>query len=651
VTIRRNTSLQAPRVAPYGSWKSPISAERIASGSMKLSQIALDGETVYWCEDRPGESGRTVLVRWHPRAGPEDFTPALYSVRSRVHEYGGGSFVVSNGTVYFTNFADQRIYRQEAGGEPLPVTVESARRFADGVLDSGRHHLIWVCEDHSAGSKEPANSLVSIPLEHSSEFRTLVSGNDFYSSPRLSPNGAYLAWLTWNHPNMPWDGTELWVGELASDGSLMASRKVVGGAQESIVQPEWSPDGFLYFISDRTGWWNLHRWREGHVEALCTMEAEFARPQWVFAMSTYGFASTSRILCTFSTGGVWRLGILDTLSGELERIDTPYTDISYLQVAERQALFCGGSPTLPQAIVRMDLSSQQLQVVRQSAPVDVPPEYLSIPETLEFQSTGSRAAYAFYYPPLNPLCRPPAGELPPLLVRSHGGPTAASSTALSWDIQYWTSRGIAVLDVNYGGSTGYGRQYRDLLYGQWGVADVEDCVNGARFVVQRGRVDGNRLAIRGGSAGGYTTLCALTFYDLFKAGASYYGVSDLETLARDTHKFEAHYLDRLIGPYPEQRELYLQRSPIHFTHRLSCPLIIFQGLDDRVVPPNQAETMVQALRSKGLAVAYVPFAGEQHGFRKADTIKRALSAELYFYSRVFGFALAEAVEAVNIENL
>ena len=641
-----------PQVAPYGSWKSPITSDLIASGIIRLGQIALDGDDVYWVEMRPAEGGRYVIVRRTPGGRTTDVTPPPFNARTLVHEYGGGAFAVAEGTVYFSNFADQRLYRQEPGAQPRPITPEAKLRYADGVVDRRRGRMICVREDHTDPAQEAVNAIVSLDLEGDPEGgRVLVSGNDFYSSPRLSPDGTRLAWLTWNHPNMPWDGTELWVGELRADGSLGRAERVAGGPRESIFQPEWSPDGVLHFVSDRTGWWNLYRWRDGRAEPLTEMEAEFGRPQWVFGMSTYAFASADHIICAYTQRGIWHLASLDTATRALKPIEIPYTEIAYVRAAPGRAVFLAGSPIEPASVVQLDLATGRIEVLRRSTEAAIDPGYLSSPQAIEFPTEGGLTAYAFFYPPQNRDYVAPPGERPPLLVMSHGGPTSAASTTLNLGIQYWTSRGIAVLDVNYGGSTGYGRAYRERLDGQWGIVDVDDCVNGARYLVERGLVDGQRLAIRGGSAGGYTTLCALTFRDVFKAGASYFGVSDLEALTKETHKFESRYLDRLVGPYPERRDLYRERSPIHFAHRLSCPAIFFQGLEDRVVPPSQAESMVEALRAKGLPVAYVTFEGEQHGLRRAESIKRALDAELYFYSRIFGFEPADPVEPVPIENL
>ena len=586
-----------------------------------------------------------------PDGQTTDVTPAPFNARTRVHEYGGAALTVSDGVVHFSNFADQRLYRQTSESAPQPITPETDLRYADAVIDAKRNRLICVREDHTDTEREATNALVSIPLDGTEDAQILASGNDFYSSPRLSPDGVRLAWMTWNHPNMPWDGAELWVGDIDADGLLDRTECVAGGVNESIFQPEWSPDGTLYFVSDRTDWWNLYRYQDGTVQPIYEMEAEFGRPQWIFGMSTYRFVSANQIICTYTQDGIWHLASLDTITRSLDQIETPYTSISNLQAIPGGVLFNASSSTESASIVRLDLATKQFEVICRSSEIKIDAEYFSHPQAIEFPTEGRLSAHAFFYPPQNRDYTAPADDLPPLLVISHGGPTSATSTALDLEIQYWTSRGIAVLDVNYGGSSGYGRAYRQRLNGQWGIVDVDDCVNGARYLAEGGYVDANRLAIRGGSAGGYTTLSALTFRDIFKAGASYYGISDLEAMTRDTHKFESRYLDSLIGPYPEEQDRYRERSPIHFTDRLSCPLILFQGLEDEVVPPNQAEMMVEALRTKGLPVAYVPFEGEQHGFRRSENIQRSLEAELYFYAQVFGFVPADPIDPVTIENL
>ncbi len=639
-----------PIVAPYGSWKSPITSDLIVSESIGLGQIVVDGEDIYWIEMRPTEGGRGVVVRRTPDGRTADVNPPPFNARTRVHEYGGGSYVAMDGVVYFSNFDDQQLYQGSPGEEPRALTPPVDMRYADAVIDRQRGRLICIREDHTAGG-EAVNTVVGVNLAGGDGGQVLVSGHDFYSSPRLSPDGARLAWLTWNHPNMPWDGTELWVAELDSDGSPGKTERVAGSVTESIYQPEWSPDGVLHFVSDRTGWWNFYRRRDGRIEALCEMEAEFGQPAWVFATSTYAFDAPGRIICSYVQQGTDHLASLDTATGKLDAIETPYTTIGGLQTCPGGVCFTGGSATEPASIVRLDLPSRKLEVLRRSSNIGIDPGYLSIPRPIEFPTEQGLTAHGIFYAPHNRDYTAPEGERPPLIVAIHGGPTGATDTELNLGIQFWTSRGIGILDVNYGGSTGYGRAYRERLDGQWGVVDVDDCVNGARYLAERGEVAAQRLAIHGGSAGGYTTLAALTFRDLFKAGASYFGVSDCEALAKETHKFESRYLDRLIGPYPERKDLYEARSPIHFTDRLSVPLILFQGLEDKVVPPNQAETMFDAVRAKGIPTAYLPFEGEQHGFRRKENIKRALDAELYFYGKVFGFEPADQIEPVQIENL
>ncbi|MDB5074951.1 MAG: dipeptidyl aminopeptidase/acylaminoacyl peptidase [Chloroflexi bacterium] len=638
------------QTAPFGTWKSPITSDLIVAESIRLGEIALDGEDIYWLEGRPAEAGRNVLVRRTADGVVGDVTPPPFNVRTRVHEYGGGAYVVNDGTVYFSNFADQRLYRQAPGGKPEPLTAENGMRYADGDVDRKRQRLVLVREDHSVEGREAVNTVVSIGMDGSDE-RVLVSGTDFYSTPRLSPDGSQLTWVTWNHPNMPWDESQLWVAPVDAAGGLGTPTLVAGGKNESIFQPAWSPSGELHFVSDRTGWWNLYRRRNGQIEALYPMEAEFGLPLWVFDMVTYGFAAADRIICSYIVNGSQHLASLNTSTGELSGLETPYTSFDGLKVNNTKAVFEGGSSTAPRAIVKLDLGTGQCEVLRRSSTIALDPAYISVAEHIEFPTERGLTAHGYFYRPTNAEYVAPAGEKPPLLVNIHGGPTGATSSAFDTTVQYWTSRGFAILDVDYGGSTGYGTEYRRRLNGQWGIIDVEDCVNGATYLVEQGLVDGNRLTINGGSAGGYTTLCALTFRDTFKAGASYYGVSDVEALATDTHKFESRYLDSMIGPYPARRDLYVERSPIHHTDQLARPLIIFQGLEDKVVPPSQAELMFEAVKAKGIPVAYLPFEGEQHGFRMAKNIKRSLDAEFYFYAKVFGYTPADAIEPVDIVNL
>ena len=701
------SSPQKP-VAPYGTWSSPLTAARVAAGAIRLDQIQLDGEDVYWVEGRASEGGRNVIVRRTPDGVASDVTPPTFNVRTRVHEYGGAAYAIDRGVVYFSNFADQRLYRQPLGAAPVAITAEGYY-FADCHVDATRGRLLCVREDHTKGG-EPTAAIVAVGIEGAkgakgatgakgvgaksasgASVHVLVSGADFYSDPIISPDGKSLAWLQWHHPNMPWDGTELWSAAVKADGTLGAKEKVAGGVDESIFQPEWSPDGVLHFVSDRTGWWNLYRRRNptsrqrfveagptsgkrfeaGQViEPLRPMSAEFGKPQWAFSMVTYAFASPTRIVATYSEAGRWKMALIESEERRFEPVALNLEPLQSIRANARTVYFVGASPTEPPAIVKMTIGAMETEVLRSSSSERIAPEWISVPEavtfrvTPEFQGPASaptdpqelrrgklpRDVHAFYYPPKNPNVVAPPDEKPPLIVLTHGGPTAATEDALDLRVQFWTSRGFAILDVNYSGSTGYGREYRDRLKGQWGIADVEDAVGAAQAMVAQGKADANRLIIRGGSAGGYTTLAALTFHRTFKAGASYYGISDIEVLARDTHKFESRYLESLIGPYPSAKNRYLQRSPIHFTDRLSCPLILFQGLDDKVVPPNQSAMMAEAVRKKGLPVAYVTFEGEQHGFRKAENIARALEGELYFYGEVFRFTIADTVEPVKIDN-
>ncbi len=638
------------QIAPYGSWKSPITAELIVAGTIRLEQLHLDGTNVYWSEGRPREGGRSCIVRQTPE-GPQDVIPDGFNARTRVHEYGGGAFTVKDGTVYFSNFSDNHLYQVTEGKEPVQITKDSAMRYADLVVDSARNRLICVREDHTTPApSDVVNTLVSVHLD-TGAVTVLASGNDFYASPRLSPNGKQLAWQTWNHPNMPWDGCELWVADVTEDGLLSNAHKVAGGSEESIFQPQWSPDGELYFVSDKTGWWNLYRLHGEVVEHVLPMDAEFGEPQWVFGQSTYAFASADTMVCAWNERGTWSLGTLDVRTGRLHRLDLPYTYIKEVHSDGVRVVFLGGSPTEFPAFVSYDLASGERTVLRRVSELSIDKAYISVPQAVEFETENGRTAYGFYYPPTNQDYRAPNGEKPPLIVQSHGGPTSATTDVLNLGIQFYTSRGLAVLDVNYGGSTGYGRPYRERLKGQWGIVDVEDCCNGALHLVKQGLADEQRLAIVGGSAGGYTTLASLAFKDVFKAGASYFGIGDLMVFVGDTHKFESQYMTSLIGPYPEREDLYRERSPIQHIDGLSCPVIFFQGLDDKIVPPNQAELMVEALRKKGIPVAYIPFPGEGHGFRMGPNIKRSREAEVYFYSRVFGFDLADDVEPVEIENL
>lgn len=645
----------------YGTWESPIKSSLIAENSITPLEIQVDEKgTAYWLELRPSENGRYVLRSSQQK---EDILSKPFNSRTRVHEYGGGSYIVQNDVVYFTHFPDQRIYRLKLGEnvEPTPLTSESkdaALRYADFRIDSIRNQIVAVHESH-LGEHDVQNSIVAIPLNDPSKLISLDQGYDFYSSPRISPDGKYLMWICWNNPNMPWDETELWIGEFnqGQTSELINKKKLFGKTNESIVQPKWSPNGkYIYFVSDRSGWWNIYRSTiDGQsVEQIYNMEAEFNGPAWQFGSSYYDFDSNGNLVTCYWTNGLAKLARIDVSSKKLTALPSTeiYTDIRSLHVHGNLVYFIGSSSIKPTEVVEYDIEKDTFRSLCTAANSPIDPRYLSVPEMITFK-TGNDIAYGIYYPPKNDDYPIPSSstELPPLLVRTHGGPTSATTSAFNLRIQYWTSRGYALLDVNYRGSTGYGRKFRDSLKDNWGIYDVQDCIAGAEHLVQQKKVDRNRLTIDGGSAGGYTTLCALTMYDYFSAGASHYGVTDLELLARDTHKFEARYLDQLIGAYPEKKDIYIERSPITHVKNLSKPIIFFQGSEDKIVLPSQAELMVNALREKHLPVAYVLFEGEQHGFRKAENIRRSLDGQFYFFSKIFRFQMADKVEPIEIENL
>ncbi|NIA23978.1 MAG: prolyl oligopeptidase family serine peptidase [Gammaproteobacteria bacterium] len=622
-----------PTVAPYGTWQSPISAASVAAGSVRLDEPRIDGDRVLWLESRPSDGGRTVVVERQREGTVRDLTPDGFNVRSRVHEYGGGAYLISGEALFFSNWSDQRIYRQDPGNRPVPITPEppvpAAWRYADGRLTPDGRSIVCVRERHESG--ETINELVQVPTDGATDPRILVGGHDFFSSPRISRDGTRLAWLSWDHPNMPWDGTELWSAELLPDCTLGTRRKVCGGSAESIVQPEWGPDGSLYWLSDQTGFWNLYR----DNEPLAPVDADCAGPAWMLGRTYFGFLDAGRIAMTITESGFDHVIILNS-DGSHIRLDLPLgTHRGRLATDGKSTIVViSGSPSSLDAVREINTVTGEIKPLVSAGSLD--PAYISAAQPIRFP-TDDGPAHAFFYPPANADFEGPDTELPPLVVFSHGGPTGATRPDLDPTIQFFTSRGIAVVDVNYGGSTGYGRGYRQRLRGTWGIVDTRDCIAAARHLVSEGLVDGDRMAIRGASAGGFTTLSALTFHDVFQVGASYYGVGDLEALARDTHKFEAMYLDSLIGPYPRYAGAYRQRSPIHFTERLSCPVILFQGLEDQVVRPAQAEAMVAALKERGIPYAYVTFRGEQHGFRQAEHIAQALNDELSFYGQALGF--------------
>jgi dipeptidyl aminopeptidase/acylaminoacyl peptidase len=617
---------------------------------MRNQMLRWDGDDLYWSELRPFERGRIVVCKRSADGTTGDVTPQGFNARSRVHEYGGGQYAVKGGTVFFTNFKDQRLYRQDAGGAPRAITPDADIRHADMLVDEQRGRVIAVREDHTIGTPEAVNTIVAVDTDGRREPITVASGNDFYSSPKLSPDGNRIAWQTWNHPDMPWDGSEIWIGELDRDGNMTSSRKVAGGRNESVLEPEWSPAGELYFVSDRNDWWNIYRARGEGDEPVCRRAAEFGAPQWAFGQRWYDFSGADEMVCLYSEKSGAKLGRIDLDSGRLHQVELFYATLFNLQVSGRKAAMFATSSTLAERVLVIDLDTLAQEVVRVANPAHIESGYFSIPKPIEFPTEKGVSAYAFYYPPRNQDYEPPEDEKPPLVVHCHGGPTGSGGPTYPFEYQYWTSRGFALVDVNYGGSTGYGRAYRTRLNGQWGVVDVDDCINAARFLVKQGLADPDRVSITGGSAGGYTALLSVTKRDFYNAGASHYGIGDLELFIKETHKFETHYCDTLIGPYPERADLYRDRSAIYFADNLKCPVILFQGLEDKVVPPSQAETFVEVCRKKGLPYAYVPFEGEQHGFRQDKNIRRAFEGELYFLSRIFGFATADNIEPVKIEN-
>lgn len=638
-------------ILPYGSWPSPISIDMAVGASRGLSEPRQDGDAVYLLESRPEEGGRVVLLRRTADGDFEDMAPGL-NVRTRVHEYGGGAYAVREGLIVFSEFVDNRLMlKHRPDGEPVALVSDPALRFADMEIDAPRDRVLAVLEDQRESALQPRNLLCAVSLSDGA-ITELTGGHDFCSDPRLSPDGRMLAWLTWDFPQMPWDGTDLWVTPIGDDGVLGEPAHVAGGQTESILQPRWAADGSLVFVSDRTGWWNLYRWRDGarSSAALAPMEAEFAGPQWVFGLSDYDIDRDGTIVAVASALGGTRLLVLR--SGEAPReLATPASSLAYVRVRDGILTAIGGSSTQPTALVRVDLRSAHEERLRESGALPIDSAYISVPRHIEFPTSDGRTAYAWYYPPSNPDVTVPADEFPPLVVMSHGGPTSQARTSLSLERQAFTSRGFAVVDVDYGGSTGYGRSFRAELRESWGVVDVDDCTNAALWLAEQGLADRHRLAIRGGSAGGYTTLAALCFKDVFAAGTSFYGLGDLEGFAAVTHKFESQYDRYLLGPYPEEAERYWQRSPNNHADRISCPVLVMQGADDKVVPQSQAEGIVAALRRNGLPHAYLLFEGEGHGFRQAANQRRALEAELSFYAQVFGFELADDLEPLEISGL
>ena len=644
---------------PFGSWPTPITSELVVTAAVRLSGARTDGDAVLWAESRPAEGGRTQIVRREPDGTTTDVLPEGFDARTGVHEYGGGAWWARGGVVWFANWADQRLYRLAPGGEPVPVTPEPAvprgDRYADGSFAGDR--ILAVREHHPVGGRgavDVRNEIVRLAADRESEPEVLVSGPDFVSSPRMSPDGRRLVWIQWDHPSMPWDDTVLMARNLESGDEAY----IAGGPGESVLEPQWQPDGSLYFLSDRTGWWNLYRWLPGHdIEPLVVLDAEIGVPAWQLGGSRYAVLPGGRIVFARWSRGYDGLAVREP-DGEFTELDLPFSAVgSVAPYGIGSVLVVAGTPTEEPGVHLVGVDGD-LETLHGPRELGIDDGYLSVPEAISFPSVDGegapRTAHGLYYPPANPEHEGPVGSLPPLLVVIHGGPTASALPVLSVGVQYWTSRGFGVVDVNYGGSSGFGRAYREQLKGAWGIVDVADCLAAARHLAVTGRADGDRLAIRGGSAGGYTTLAALAREDTpFSAGADHFGVADLEALAADTHKFESRYLDGLVGPYPHARAVYVERSPIHHVEQFHTPLIVLQGAEDAIVPPNQSEAIVEALRSRKVPVAYLLFPGEQHGFRRAENIRRALDAELSFYGQVFGFALpeAEGIEPVVVENL
>lgn len=633
-------------IAPYGTWVSPVTPQMMTEAAIGLSGLAVGGETLYWLESRPAEAGRTCLCRRRADGTIADVTPQPIDVGSRVHEYGGGAYAVAGATIIFSERRDGSLWLIEGAAPPRRLATPEGCRYADFEFDVLRRRVLAICEDHrDRPPTNPKASIIALPLD-GGEGIILVEGPDFLSSPRLSPDGKSMAWIAWDHPNMPWDATRLYRANVAVDGTLGPVKLIAGETDESIVQPRFAADGRLYFSSDRTGWWNLFVARQGGIEAVAPIEAEIGGPHWVFGQRAYHLLEDGRILAAVVSNGLRTVATI--AEGRYEKLDIGQVLECPLPLGDGLAMIA--TPTHePPSVSILSGKTGAMTKIRTSTPPVLPEDSIAIGEPIEFPAQDT-LGHAFWYPPKNRDYAAPEGEMPPLVVLSHGGPTSMTTNGFGLRIQWWTTRGFAVVDVNYGGSTGFGRAYRRRLDGQWGIVDVEDCIAAAAHLADRGLVDRNRIVIRGGSAGGFTTLAALTSSDVFKAGASLYGVADLMLLARDTHKFESRYLDRLIGPLPQAEALYHSRSPINHLDRLACPIIFFQGLEDKTVPPNQAELMVAAMEARGLPVAYYAFEGEGHGFRRALTLKRVLELELDFYGRVFGFDAPNLSERVVIRN-
>ncbi len=627
------------QISPYGSWKSPITSDLISKSIIKFGHLAINKNNIYWVETRPNEKGRNVLVSKSPDNIFHDLTPSPFNVRTRVHEYGGADFLVVDKVIYFSNFKDQALYKlQQNSIKKISFNLNS--RYADGIFDKHRNHLIYVREEHVKNKKEPINSIISINLKNNLHEKVIISGNDFYSSPKLSPNNHQLSWISWNHPNMLWDNTEFWVANLDSDGSLVDKTLNSGGKNESVLQPTWSPQGKLYFISDKNGWWNIYSLnKDGSIECIYSMKADFDRPQWTFGNTNIVFESENQIICSFTKNGIWYIAKIDLNKNTLSTFPLPYSSIRNLCIEDHNLFFIGSSPIIPASIIKFNLNTLKTTIIKTSSQLKIDKNYISIPKHIKFKTGNGFTAYGLFYHPKNKNYNGPKNHKYPLIIQTHGGPTASTSTAFDLKLQYWTSRGFSVFDINYRGSSGHGRKYRQSLYGFWGLYDVEDCINGVKTLIKDNKVDETQVIIRGSSAGGYTTLASLTSNNIFNAAASYYGISDLSSLRKNTHKFESYYLDNLIGDYENSKKIYDVRSPINSINNISCPTILFQGLDDTVVPPDQSYLIFDALRKRGVPTTYISFENEQHGFRQSENIKYALDSELQFYSKILNIKL------------
>ncbi len=611
---------------PCGHWPTPITTEWITQGSIGFGEMQSDGSALYWTEIRPTEKGKAVLMK-KDELGNIAPVDEKWSVRTRVHEYGGAAFSAALGVVYFSNDQDKSYYRVDREGKLCKLCGDKNFRFADGSITQDGKSIYLVCEEHTE-EKLPQNYLVHLDAEGNR--KVVSSGHDFYSSPRLSPDGKKLAFIAWDFPNMPWDGSLLYLLDLA-EGSLTL---LAGGSEESICQVQWSKEGDLYFCSDRTGFLNLYCLRAEEEKALYPMEAEFGIPAWVFGKPTYAFASYQGhevLSCICCEKGIDRLVLIDRENQRIKELGLPFTALSNLCAIESKLYFFGASPLEPVALVEFDLETNKTKIICQAVKRHLDKEWISLPELIEYPSLNDKASYGFFYPPKNPHHQIAAGSSPPLIVRCHGGPNARYPLAFSSEILFWTSRGFAFLDLNYGGSSGYGREYLKRLDGNWGILDVEDAISAAQQLKAQNKIDPKNCFIRGGSSGGYTALCSLAHDHTFAGATSYFGVSDLEMLYRDSHKFELHYTDRLVAPYPEGIEVIRARSPIYQIDRITSPVLLLQGDEDKIVLPNQSEKIYEALKERGIPAKYLLFKGEGHGFRSAENISAALEAELQFY--------------------